>query len=72
MSIFLFYGSAENALLLESSYENDNFYDGYEFIWSCLPFDSDSCPYCPSEGFFLASFHYHFKYISFYVFESIS
>ena len=55
VSIFLFYGSGDNSLLLESTFENDNFYDDYEFIWSCLPLE-ESCPYCPSEGFFFLFF----------------
>ena len=53
MYIFLFYGSADDTLLLESSFENDNFYENFEFMWSCLPLDTESCPYCPSEGLYI-------------------
>ena len=60
MYIFMFYGSGDNSLLLEASFENDNFYDDYEFTWSCLPVDEGSCPYCPSEGFFFLFFLFFF------------
>ena len=50
MSIFLFYGSRDNTLFLESTFENSNFYDDLNFIWWCRPLDSDSCPSCPSES----------------------
>ena len=49
-SIFLFYESTRNSFLLESSFVNPNFYEDYEFEWSCLPLDPSECPYCPSES----------------------
>ena len=53
MAIFLFYGSRKNSLFLETTFENNNYYENYYFIWSCFPIDDSLCPYCPSESMFI-------------------
>ena len=49
-SIYLFTGSSDTSLFLEASVINNNYYELNNFEWSCVPFDPNSCPYCPSEG----------------------
>ena len=70
-SVFLFYGSTSNSLSLESSFKNNNFYESYEFVWSCLPMD-ERCPYCPSESrFFFFSLIFSFFLTQFYFSDNI-
>ena len=53
VSAYLFYGSQDSTIYLEASSENNNYYEESTYIWSCVPVDPDSCPYCPSEGCFI-------------------
>ena len=37
MYIYLFYGYYENSLLLETSFQNENFYESYSFVGPASP-----------------------------------
>ena len=60
MYIFLFYGSRDNTLFLESSFENINYYENYQFNWWCAPLDGEKCPSCPSQSNSFFLFFYNF------------
>ena len=72
MYIFLFYGSSDNSLFLESSFENNNYYENYQFNWWCAPLDEESCPSCPSQShhfcfiLFFFIFFFFLMFLSFY------